>query len=241
MSNRYGWIILFSLSGLLCIFTLQYILREQNNGQVAAAAINPNPSNISFPYAGTVKVYYKIMPGTATNRVTLIKGATILPIDLPGCGGGCLGLIDNRITTFSVNAGDVVSVNLFNTNDNRTGVGWTDPTGSWICGTSGVGDGPHSFSDLESQVESNGKPILKRQCWEDATDSDFNDLVVIFTYDQVIYTTPTPSSFSINFLGIKLGKVTNPSIGGFQLPFCPVNIGLFNFWVLLPCIIPWTQ
>lgn len=51
--------------------------------------------------------------------------------------------------------------------------------------------------------------------------------------------TPTTPIFSLKFLGIKLGKVSNPTIGGFQLPFCPVNIGLFNFRILLPCIIPW--
>lgn len=202
------------------------------------AATGGNPSSVGpFPEAGTVKLFFKILPKTALNTVTLSNNVQTVSLNLPE--GGNNGVVDSRTTTFTVNQNDYITVFLHNTSLNVDALGFTDPTSNFACGTSGVGDGVHSFTDLEVLAESNNTQIVARHCWEDWTggDNDFNDVTIIYTYDHiVVLDTPTPQVGFIDFLGVKLGRQHNSSVDRLLLQVCPLDVFTKNFWIGLACL-----
>jgi len=175
-----------SMRGMILICLLAVLAAALPVGRLDAApalAIYGNPTTVGpFTSAGYVKVFAKIMTGTGTNRITLTQGAQTAVLDLPECPSDtCPGINLGLVSSLAVSPGDTIQVFLYNTNDGMNGDGWSDPTGTWTCGWRRSGDGVQDFGDLEAMAEANGATIIARQCWEDWTDADYNDLVLIIT------------------------------------------------------------
>jgi hypothetical protein len=165
-------------------------------GQTVCWFANDPPSGTAIegaPYAGQVKVWYKY-PGHANPiRIFVSNGRQVHYFDMNQPSSGMALAMDlAQGDTVTIGACDIYyggNPSSFTQCQYRS-MGWQEPVAIWACQASPnpYNRGIFDFTDLEAAVEAQGLPILSRQCWgdyqEDSTDLDFNDFVLILSYER---------------------------------------------------------
>ena len=165
-------------------------------GQTVCWFANEPPSGTAIeavPSAGQVKVWYKYPSHTNPIRIFVSNGRQERYFDMNRPSSGMALSIDlAQGDTLYVGACDIyygINPTSFAQCSYRS-MGWQERVANWVCraNPNPYNRGSFDFSDLEASVEAQGLPILSRQCWgdyqEDPTDVDFNDFVLILSYER---------------------------------------------------------
>ena len=169
---------------------------EVINGQTVCYYTNlpPNGTTVeNITQAGQVRVWYQFPGHLNPIRIWVKKGVEVHSFDMNQSSAGVA-------LTLDVSPGDTLSVAACDIyfGGNPTdfsqciykSMGWQDPFSQWGCQAhpNPFGRAVLDFSALEATVEAQGKPIIGRQCWGDYReaydDVDFNDFVLIFSYER---------------------------------------------------------
>jgi hypothetical protein len=165
-------------------------------GQTVCWFANDPPSGTAIegvPAAGQVKIWYKYPSHSSPIRIFVSNGRQVRYFDMNQPSRGMALAMDvAEGDTISIGACDVYyggNPTIFSQCPYRS-MGWQERISNWVCQASPnpYNRGAFDFTDLEAAVEAQGLPILSRQCWgdyqEDSTDVDFNDFVLILSYER---------------------------------------------------------
>lgn len=125
---------------------------------------------VKYSKAGQVRVYYADLNGVYPQGVDLFINTKIVA-DL---NDGKPQIVD----TIQVGIGESVTTKLWD-HDQIDYKGWVEPNEDDTCGTTSKQD----ISSLVSDVESAGEPIESIQCWSDEVGSNYNDALLILSYN----------------------------------------------------------
>jgi hypothetical protein len=170
-----------------------------------------NPVTVGpFPSDGLLKIYYKTLSSQGNDVLEITPSSGVMtPVTLTECmlGDACPVQIGSPLN-IPILAGETIQVYLRGADGLRQGRGWTAPTATspYTCGndlwqTGGDLQGAISIQNLIDAVNTNNQPVVAGngiQCWENLndvfTDTDFNDLAIVYTYEAGSVTiTPTPT------------------------------------------------
>ncbi len=153
-----------------------------------------NPKTITFPQAGTVRVFTWSMNGT----LTLTSGTKTVTMQSTYPQGDPAQLL---ATELEVTAGQTYTVKVQLTGEGGDAYGWIPVKPNNTCGpvkkpanttTAGCGEN----KDISSVINKTNEPanniqsIVSTQCWGDklqgdaTQDYDFNDFAIVFAYEE---------------------------------------------------------
>jgi len=179
---------LATLSLVVSMWTYKNSLME---GEEAVIAVLNNPSNVVFSKQGKVRFYYYYIYNDLTRLIRIkhrgeTKSFRVRESNNP---------VDTGI---EVDAGDSINIEVFE------GSGYTKKAYGWknINADNTCGKEPYARDNVSWQRQdaaSAGKPLESIQCWSDWEPEvhpvlDFNDFLLIFSYEPGVEPEPSPES-----------------------------------------------
>jgi hypothetical protein len=208
----------------------------------AATHLGSKTSVGPFAFSGILKIYFQTLSAGKENWLDITAASGQYRVIMPACeNGNACPILSAK--TIPVNEGETITVYFHGLN--KTAQGWTDRTSKWTCGQGAKkqgNDGQISFQNLETRAEAENMSIpdaiQARQCWEDLTvdsDNDWNDVVLIYTYEAGSIAAPE----KMFFMGTKLGPRPTMIDSDITMDLCPIGIQENVFISPSPCLVRW--
>jgi hypothetical protein len=174
------------------------LVRQRQNIQEKAQVTTPSNAAVTFTKAGRVRVYYMDLMHTNivhSLKVTFTGVGQPTTVEVPAGVPVSPAKMKVLDTTYQVSAGDRVTIQTYHDSIlTKPGIGWESANAAGKCGP--------SLIDVSAMItwatsNSQGEPLVSKQCWGDYIDSggsntDYNDYFVILSYVPAAQS-PSPS------------------------------------------------